>query len=175
MVASSLGWPIPSLLLLSARSRSKACTRHSRHAVAIACAHEHLAMEIIFGSHDLVDFLGIDNFAHLGIICLLELCQFYVQGCDLSQQLGILCAAGICVKLLTFQPHHLAVEFHLLSLHFQIDGEQFVCLSLRQSSLVTNVVAHHCLELFRIEVTLLILVALLLCHGWKSNQQRKDK
>ena len=110
---------------------------------------EGIAMELVFGEDDTIDFLGREDAEEFVVIALQHLLQFYLLTVALLDSLleGSLVSRLVLTSLL-----HLIINLALLLLHLPIEREEFLGFLRRELCLFRDILLHIGLELLRREL-----------------------
>ena len=110
---------------------------------------EGIAMELVFGEDDTIDFLGREDAEEFVVIALQHLLQLYLLTVALLDSLleGNLVGRLVLTSLL-----HLIINLALLLLHLPIEREEFLGFLRRELCLFRDILLHIGLELLRREL-----------------------
>ena len=110
---------------------------------------EGIAMELVFGEDDTIDFLGREDAEEFVVIALQHLLQLYLLTVALLDSLleGSLIGRFVLTRLL-----HLIINLALLLLHLPIEREEFLGFLRRELCLFRDILLHIGLELLRREL-----------------------
>ena len=110
---------------------------------------EGIAMELVFGEDDTIDFLGREDAEEFVVIALQHLLQLYLLTVALLDSLleGSLVSRLVLTSLL-----HLIINLALLLLHLPIEREEFLGFLRRELCLFRDILLHIGLELLRREL-----------------------
>ena len=110
---------------------------------------EGIAMELVFGEDDTIDFLGREDAEEFVVIALQHLLQLYLLTVALLDSLleGSLVSRLVLTSLL-----HLIINLALLLLHLPIEREEFLGFLGRELCLFRDILLHIGLELLRREL-----------------------
>ena len=110
---------------------------------------EGIAMELVFGEDDTIDFLGREDAEEFVVIALQHLLQLYLLTVALLDSLleGSLVGRLALTRLL-----HLIINLALLLLHLPIEREEFLGFLRRELCLFRDILLHIGLELLRREL-----------------------
>ena len=110
---------------------------------------EGIAMELVFGEDDTIDFLGREDAEEFVVIALQHLLQFYLLTVALLDSLlkGSLVSRLVLTSLL-----HLIINLALFLLHLPVEREEFLGFLGRELCLFRDILLHIGLELLRREL-----------------------
>ena len=110
---------------------------------------EGIAMELVFGEDDTIDFLGREDAEEFVVIALQHLLQLYLLTVALLYSLleGSLVSRLVLTSLL-----HLIINLALLLLHLPVEREEFLGFLRRELCLFRDILLHIGLELLRREL-----------------------
>ena len=110
---------------------------------------EGIAMELVLGEDDPIDFLGREDAEEFVVIALQHLLQLYLLTVALLDSLleGSLVSRLVLTSLL-----HLIINLALLLLHLPIEREEFLGFLRRELCLFRDILLHIGLELLRREL-----------------------
>ena len=110
---------------------------------------EGIAMELVFGEDDTIDFLGREDAEEFVVIALQHLLQLYLLTVALLDSLleGSLVSRLVLTSLL-----HLIINLALLLLHLPVEREEFLGFLRRELCLFRDILLHIGLELLRREL-----------------------
>lgn len=110
---------------------------------------EGIAMELVFGEDDPIDFLGREDAEEFVVIALQHLLQLYLLTVALLDSLleGNLVGRLVLTSLL-----HLIINLALLLLHLPVEREEFLGFLGRELCLFRDILLHIGLELLRREL-----------------------
>ena len=110
---------------------------------------EGIAMELVLGEDDTIDFLGREDAEEFVVIALQHLLQLYLLTVALLDSLleGSLVSRLVLTSLL-----HLIINLALLLLHLPIEREEFLGFLRRELCLFRDILLHIGLELLRREL-----------------------
>ena len=110
---------------------------------------EGIAMELVLGEDDTIDFLGREDAEEFVVIALQHLLQFYLLTVALLDSLleGSLVSRLVLTSLL-----HLIINLALFLLHLPVEREEFLGFLRRELCLFRDILLHIGLELLRREL-----------------------
>ena len=110
---------------------------------------EGIAMELVFGEDDTIDFLGREDAEEFVVIALQHLLQLYLLTVALLDSLleGSLVSRLVLTSLL-----HLIINLALFLLHLPVEREEFLGFLRRELCLFRDILLHIGLELLRREL-----------------------
>ena len=110
---------------------------------------EGIAMELVFGEDDTIDFLGREDAEEFVVIALQHLLQLYLLTVALLDSLlkGSLVSRLVLTSLL-----HLIINLALFLLHLPVEREEFLGFLGRELCLFRDILLHIGLELLRREL-----------------------
>ena len=110
---------------------------------------EGIAMELVFGEDDTIDFLGREDAEEFVVIALQHLLQLYLLTVAL---LDSLLEGSLVCRLVLTSLLHLIINLALFLLHLPIEREEFLGFLRRELCLFRDILLHIGLELLRREL-----------------------
>ena len=110
---------------------------------------EGIAMELVFGEDDTIDFLGREDAEEFVVIALQHLLQFYLLTVAL---LDSLLKGSLVNRLVLTSLLHLIINLALFLLHLPVEREEFLGFLRRELCLFRDILLHIGLELLRREL-----------------------